>query len=53
VRAVIGDLRGVPVARPQSGPVLPFPDRRDPARADRRRIAGFGRRRTDRTSING
>jgi diguanylate cyclase (GGDEF)-like protein len=53
VRAVIGDLRGVPVARPASGPVLPFPDRRDPSRADRRKIAGFGRRRTDRTQMNG
>lgn len=50
VRAVIGDLRGVPVARPPSGPILPFPDRRDPSRSDRRRIAGFGRRRTDRTT---
>ena len=37
VRAVIGDLRGVPVARPPSGPILPFPDRRDPSRSDRRR----------------
>jgi diguanylate cyclase (GGDEF)-like protein len=53
VRAVIGDLRGVPVARPPTGPILPFPDRRDPSRSDRRRIAGFGRRRTDRTQTNG
>jgi diguanylate cyclase (GGDEF)-like protein len=53
VRAVIGDLRGVPVARPQNGPVLPFPDRRDPSRGDRRKIAGFGRRRTDRAQTNG
>jgi diguanylate cyclase (GGDEF)-like protein len=53
VRAVIGDLRGVPVARPPSGPILPFPDRRDPSRSDRRRIAGFGRRRTDRTQTKG
>jgi diguanylate cyclase (GGDEF)-like protein len=53
VRAVIGDLRGVPVARPATGPILPFPDRRDPSRTDRRRIAGFGRRRTDRTPPNG
>ena len=53
VRAVIGDLRGVPVARPPSGPILPFPDRRDPSRSDRRRIAGFGRRRTDRNQTNG
>jgi diguanylate cyclase (GGDEF)-like protein len=53
VRAVIGDLRGAPVARPPSGPILPFPDRRDPSRSDRRRIAGFGRRRTDRTQTNG
>lgn len=53
VRAVIGDLRGVPVARPPSGPILPFPDRRDPSRSDRRRIAGFGRRRSDRSQTNG
>jgi diguanylate cyclase (GGDEF)-like protein len=53
VRAVIGDLRGVPVARPPTGPILPFPDRRDPSRSDRRRIAGFGRRRTDRVQTNG
>ncbi|MGH9313352.1 MAG: GGDEF domain-containing protein [Vicinamibacterales bacterium] len=53
VRAVIGDLRGVPVARPPDGPILSFPDRRDPSRTDRRRIAGFGRRRTDRTQSNG
>ncbi len=53
VRAVIGDLRGAPVARPPSGPILPFPDRRDPSRSDRRRIAGFGRRRTDRMQTNG
>ncbi len=53
VRAVIGDLRGAPVARPPSGPILPFPDRRDPSRSDRRRITGFGRRRTDRSQTNG
>jgi diguanylate cyclase (GGDEF)-like protein len=54
VRAVIGDLRGAPVARPPTGPVLPFPDRRDPTRTDRRRVAGFGgRRRTDRAQSNG
>jgi diguanylate cyclase (GGDEF)-like protein len=53
VRAVIGDLRGAPVARPASVPVLPFPDRRDPTRTDRRRVAGFGRRRTDRVQLNG
>lgn len=51
VRAVVGDLRGNPVAlfpHPAgTATALPFPDRRDPARADRRKVPGPGRRRTD------
>jgi diguanylate cyclase (GGDEF)-like protein len=51
VRAVVGDLRGNPVAVfPQAvnaPPAVPFPDRRDGTRLDRRKVPGPGRRRTD------
>jgi diguanylate cyclase (GGDEF)-like protein len=54
VRAVLGDLHGVPVATsPRGSRFLAFPDRRDPSRPDRRRFAGPGRRRTDAPSADG
>lgn len=48
VRIVMGDLNGQPIGvdRGPSSP-LPFPDRRDPGRPDRRRVPGPGRRKTD------
>ena len=48
VRIVLGDFKGAPIGgveRP--GPTLPFRDRRDPTRSDRRRFPGPGRRKTD------
>ncbi len=50
VRIVLGDFKGAPIGnaeRPAPAPALPFRDRRDPARSDRRRIPGPGRRKTD------
>ena len=49
VRIVLGDFRGAPigVAHPTPAPPLPFRDRRDPQRTDRRRVPGPGRRKTD------
>jgi hypothetical protein len=55
VRVVLGDPDGNPIgtgaatAEPISGAnaTLPFPDRRNPARTDRRRVPGPGRRSTD------
>jgi diguanylate cyclase (GGDEF)-like protein len=49
VRIVLGDFRGAPIgAAPQAPPPpLPFRDRRDPLRTDRRRVPGPGRRKTD------
>jgi diguanylate cyclase (GGDEF)-like protein len=49
VRIVLGDLRGAPIGAPHPAPAapLPFRERRDPHRADRRRVPGPGRRKTD------
>ena len=49
VRIVLGDLKGAPIGGPSSpAPApLPFRDRRDPHRPDRRRVPGGGRRKTD------
>jgi diguanylate cyclase (GGDEF)-like protein len=55
VRVVLGDHDGKAIAAQadasEPGPprhsTLPFPDRRSPRRADRRRVASSGRRRTD------
>jgi diguanylate cyclase (GGDEF)-like protein len=49
VRIVLGDLRGAPIGAGQTvpPPPLPFRERRDPHRADRRRVPGPGRRKTD------
>jgi diguanylate cyclase (GGDEF)-like protein len=49
VRIVLGDLRGAPIGVPHPAPAapLPFRERRDPHRADRRRVPGPGRRKTD------
>jgi diguanylate cyclase (GGDEF)-like protein len=60
VRVVLGGLDGEPlgVDPVRKGPTtrvadnkLPFPDRRDPNRLDRRRVPGPGRRSTDRRSF--
>jgi diguanylate cyclase (GGDEF)-like protein len=45
VRIVLGDLRGAPIGG--AAMPLPFRDRRDPNRPDRRRVPGAGRRKTD------
>lgn len=48
VRIVLGDFKGAPIGSVQRpGPPLPFRDRRDPNRSDRRRFPGPGRRKTD------
>lgn len=51
IRVVLGDrsgeATGVPLPVPQQAVTLPFPDRRNPQRADRRRVPSPGRRRTD------
>ena len=54
IRVVLGGFDGEPVADGPRKPVaaqtnetLPFPDRRNPHRADRRGVRGPGRRRTD------
>lgn len=47
VRIVLGDLKGAPIGGPSPPPPLPFRDRRDPTRPDRRLVPGGGRRRTD------
>ena len=54
IRVVLGGLDGAPVGtdNPPKPPTstnatLPFPDRRNPSRADRRKVPGPGRRRTD------
>jgi diguanylate cyclase (GGDEF)-like protein len=47
VRIVLGDLKGAPIGGPMPAQPLPFRDRRDPNRPDRRRAPGGGRRRTD------
>jgi diguanylate cyclase (GGDEF)-like protein len=46
VRIVLGDMKGAPIGGPVPPP-LPFRDRRDPNRSDRRRVPGGGRRKTD------
>jgi diguanylate cyclase (GGDEF)-like protein len=55
VRVVLGDRMGQPVSpgpspapdAPHHDSTLPFPDRRNPNRMDRRRVQGPGRRSTD------
>jgi hypothetical protein len=61
IRIVLGGLDGTPVGtdsatKPTDGATkptaaanatLPFPDRRNPNRSDRRKVPGPGRRRTD------
>lgn len=58
IRVVLGDRSGNPIGyrtdddgpKPPPGPrrvTLPFPDRRDPSRRDRRSVPGPGRRSTD------
>lgn len=47
VRIVLGDLKGTPIGGQQPPPPLPFRDRRDPNRPDRRKVPGPGRRKTD------
>jgi diguanylate cyclase (GGDEF)-like protein len=49
VRVVLGEGRGAPAA-PAAAP-LPFRERRDPGRGDRRRVPGGGRRKTDVWSV--
>lgn len=46
VRIVLGDMKGAPIGGATSAP-LPFRERRDPARPDRRRVSAGGRRKTD------
>jgi diguanylate cyclase (GGDEF)-like protein len=50
VRVVLGEVRGAPAPSAGSAP-LPFRDRRDPNRPDRRRVPGGGRRKTDAWSV--
>jgi diguanylate cyclase (GGDEF)-like protein len=47
VRIVLGDLKGAPIGGLSPPAPLPFRDRRDPNRPDRRRVPGGGRRKTD------
>ncbi|MGH9346231.1 MAG: diguanylate cyclase [Vicinamibacterales bacterium] len=47
VRIVLGDMKGAPIGGPVPPPPLPFRDRRNPNRPDRRRVPGVGRRKTD------
>lgn len=52
IRVVLGDRDGNPIgggtgSGEPGGGAVPFPDRRDPRRTDRRRVPGPGRRRTD------
>lgn len=47
VRIVLGDMKGAPIGGPVPSAPLPFRDRRDPNRPDRRRLPGGGRRKTD------
>lgn len=46
VRIVLGDLKGAPIGAPAPSAPLPFPERRDTSRSDRRGVPG-GRRKTD------
>jgi len=47
VRIVLGDLKGAPIGGAAPSPPLPFPERRDTNRSDRRSLPGGGRRKTD------
>ncbi len=47
VRIVLGDLKGAPIGGPTPAAPLPFRERRDPSRPDRRRVPSGGRRKTD------
>ena len=47
VRIVLGDLKGAPIGGPTGPAPLPFRERRDPNRPDRRKVPGGGRRKTD------
>jgi diguanylate cyclase (GGDEF)-like protein len=46
VRIVLGDLKGAPIGGQSAAP-LPFRERRDPNRSDRRKVPSGGRRKTD------
>ena len=47
VRIVLGDLQGAPIGGTNPAAPLPFRERRDPDRPDRRRVPSGGRRKTD------
>ena len=47
VRIVLGDMKGAPIGGPGIPAPLPFRERRDPNRPDRRKMAAGGRRKTD------
>ena len=58
IRVVLGGLDGAPVgtdgvSKPSvpTNATLPFPDRRNPNRSDRRKVPGPGRRRTDSPAV--
>jgi diguanylate cyclase (GGDEF)-like protein len=47
VRIVLGDLKGAPIGGSSPSAPLPFRERRDPNRSDRRKVPSGGRRKTD------
>ncbi len=47
VRIVLGDLKGAPIGGAGASAPLPFRERRDPNRSDRRKVPSGGRRKTD------
>jgi len=47
VRIVLGDLKGAPIGGASPAAPLPFRERRDPNRPDRRKVPSGGRRKTD------